>query len=302
MDKDTMLKKWLANDLTDAELADFKKTKGYANNEKIINSAKNFEASKFSTVNTYDDFKTELDNKKTPVIKFSSYKMLFRIAGLFIIGIGIYFLFFFNNLTTVNAKAGQRITFELPDASTVILNADSRVKYHKKEWVEKRQVALMGEAYFKVAKGSKFDVITAKGTVSVLGTRFTVKNRNNYFEVKCFEGIVSVNNKGKIQRLVQGATYRLLNGEVKLDTISNKKPQWINNKSSFKSVPLYEVLNELERQYNVSINSQEIDTKGLFTGGFVHNNIDQALKAVTVPFNLNYKKDHSNIIILNSSE
>ncbi|MCF6347532.1 MAG: FecR family protein [Flavobacteriaceae bacterium] len=302
MDEDYIIKKWLANELTDAELKVFKESKGYDLNTKIIDTAKQFKASQFSTVKNYDEFKADLKDKNTPVIKLKPYKVLYRIAALFIIGFSTYFLFFYNNLTTVETLASQKTTFELPDASSVVLNADSKAQFNKKKWIDKREVSLEGEAFFKVAKGSKFDVITSGGTISVLGTQFSVKNRSGFFEVKCFEGIVSVSSNGKLQRLTKGKTYRILNNLVAIDSTYSSNPEWIDNKSSFKSVPLYEVLDELERQYNVTINTQKVDDKRLFTGGFIHDDLEQALIAITVPFDLTYKKENSNKITISSGE
>ncbi len=298
MDKEDLLKKWLSDDLTNLELKEFKKLDDYDLNTEIIESARYFKASHFSTVKGYDDLKSKLKLKDTPVIKLQSFKILYRIAALFVISLGIYFTFFFTSITTVQTLASQKTTFELPDASTVTLNALSSITYNKKKWSDKRELMLKGEAFFKVAKGSKFDVKTSSGIVSVLGTQFTVKQRTNYFEVKCFEGIVSVNNNNKIEKLTKGKTYKIYDGAIVIDSTNNKHPKWINNMSSFKSIPLYEVFNEFERQYNIKISTQEVDTKRLFTGGFVHTNIDEALTAITIPLDLTYKKLDAHKILI----
>ena len=302
MDKDYLIKKWLVGELNDAERIAFEKLDDYDLNIEILENAKYFKASHHSSVSSFDEFKKNLKNKKTPIIKLNSYKFLFRIAALLVISLSVYFAFFFNNLTTVQTLARNKTTFELPDASTVILNTESKAHYSKNKWSQKREVSLDGEAFFKVAKGSKFDVLTSGGIISVVGTQFNVKNRENYFEVKCYEGIVSVNSNGTSQLLTKGNTYRILNNIVSVDSTNTNQPKWIDNISSFKSVPLYEVLNELERQYDVIIVTEKIDTDRLFTGGFVHNNIEQALTSITVPFDIDYKQDQSNKIILFSSE
>lgn len=300
MKKDKFIEKWLSGKLTDAELKEFKKMDDYQLNNRILEEAKHFKASHFSTVDSYEDFKakTDLKEKKTPVIQLKSFKMLYRIAALFIVSLSVYALFFMNNLTTVKTLASNKTTFELPDASTVTLNAESKASYSKEKWKNKREIKLDGEAFFKVAKGSKFDVITESGTISVLGTQFNVKKRDHFFEVKCFEGIVSVQSNNKSQRLTKGNTFRIVNGIITVDTTSLEQPEWINNKSSFESVPLYEVLQELERQYDISIKTEKIETDRLFTGGFIHNDLEQALQSITVPLDLSYKKDQQNKIIL----
>ena len=153
-----------------------------------------------------------------------------------------------------------------------------------------------------MAKGSKFDVVTSGGTVSVVGTHFNVNNRDNYFEVKCFEGIVAINSNGKSQQLTKGVSYRIFNSEVSSDSTFNSQPEWILDKSSFKSVPLYIMIEEFERQYNVEIKTENINIEKIITGGFVHNNLEQALITLTVPFDLAYNQNQSNIITLFSSE
>lgn len=298
MDKEKLLEKWLVGKLTDSELNEFKKLDDFILNTEIIDGANHFEASQFSTVKSFDDLKKDLPKKETPIFKLNTYKVLFRVAAMLVVGLGIYFSFFFNNLTTVQTLASQKTNFELPDASSVILNADSKVKYSKKKWSTKRELTLEGEAFFKVAKGSKFDVKTSDGNVSVLGTQFTVKQRDAYFEVICFEGLVSVNIKGTSHKLTKGNTFRILNNVITTAIIKSNKPSWIDNISTFKSVPLQEVLDEFERQYNVVITSNDVDTNRLFTGGFVHTNLEEAMASITIPFNLSFKKNNSNIIEL----
>ena len=303
MEKDELLKKWLHDDITQAELLEFKQKGDYDLDSAIIENAKHFNASHFSKVKPYNEFKQNLEPlEKNKVRKLHFYKPLLRIAAVFLISFGIYYSFFYSNLTSIKTLASQKTTFELPDASSVTLNSLSKVDYNIKKWSKKREILLEGEAFFKVAKGSKFDVKTSGGVVSVLGTQFTVKQRDNYFEVKCFEGIVGVKSKNDSLTLTKGKTFRILNGVILLDSINVNSPNWLNYKSNFKSVPLQEVINEFERQYNVIISTQNVDKNRLFTGGFVHNNIEQALVSITVPFNLNYKKENKNEITLYSSE
>ncbi len=304
MDKDQILKKWLTDDLTASELDDFKKLDDYDLNVEIIESAQYFKAFNESSVQSYEELKASLKERTSnPVIQLNSYKKFYRIAALFIVGFSTYFFFSNKNITTVQTLASKKITFELPDASSVTLNADSKAEYNKKGWSDKREISLEGEAFFKVAKGSKFDVLTSGGTVTVVGTQFSVNNRGDYFEVKCFEGIVSVNSNGTLERLTRGKTVRILNGVKTVDTTTKDNPEWLHNISSFKSVPLSVVIKELERQYDVVISTDSVNNvQRLFTGGFVHNNLKQALKSILTPLNLDYKKESSNKIILYDKE
>ena len=53
-------------------------------------------------------------------------------------------------------------------------------------------------------------------------------------------------------------------------------------------MPFKEVIQELERQYDVKVDAQEINTTVLFTGEFVNNDLNLALKSITLPLNIDY--------------
>ncbi|MBJ2174175.1 FecR family protein [Aureibaculum sp. A20] len=303
MNQEELLKKWLSNDLTDAELKEFERSEDYVLHTEIIEGAQQFKASNFTKTRSFNEFKAIRDGqKKSKVVRLSTRKILMRVAAILIISLGLFFAFFNNKSTTIKTLASQKQTFELPDASTVILNNLSTISYNKKSWNEKRELRLKGEAFFKVAKGSKFDVITSAGVVSVHGTQFTVNQRDGFFEVQCFEGVVQVESDAFNQVLTIGKSLRIRNGELSLDEVSQSEPSWITNKSTFKSIPLIEVLNELERQFAVKITVKNIDTDQLFTGGFTHLNLEQALQSVTSSFNLKYTKEGPAKILLYKSE
>lgn len=192
--------------------------------------------------------------------------------------------------------AGEKRQVELPDASIVEMNSLTVLNFNKGAWNTKREVSLTGEAFFKVAKGAQFDVVTTTGIISVVGTEFSVKNRNTYFEVKCFEGKVKVHSNNQSVELTQGETVRLLNGNLAEDQTNLKRPSWMDNFSKFKSVPFAEVLAELERQYDVKIHAK-VDTTMLFTGSFSHNGLEEALKSITLPFNLEYSSENKLITL-----
>ena len=77
---------------------------------------------------------------------------------------------------------GERTQGALPDGSTFVLNADSRLSYDKNNWGTARKISLTGEAFFSVQKGAVFSVETPTGSVQVLGTKFNVWSRNNLLE------------------------------------------------------------------------------------------------------------------------
>lgn len=291
MEKEDLIKKWLDNNLNKEELNEFKSLEDYGHLIKISGGLKQFNAPPVDQGKILNTIISQKKKSKTPIIKLIT--AFSTIAAVFLICFGAYY-FVTNQNTTVGTELAQKTIHNLPDNSIVHLNAGSTINFNENSWDEKRVVQLNGEAFFKVAKGSKFDVVTGLGVVSVLGTQFNVKNRGSNFEVTCYEGLVSVNVKGKTVKLSVGDSFKL--GIVSENAVIKKSPFWINNESNFKSEPIINVINEFERQYNVSVQMGNIDKNALYSGRFVHNDIDIALKAITLPLNIQYSKKGSEII------
>ncbi len=220
-----------------------------------------------------------------------------RVAAILAICFSLYYYTTTLN-TTITTEFAQKTTVVLPDASNVSLNAKSSLVFNKSSWKKQRDVQLNGEAFFKVAKGSTFNVITTSGTVTVYGTEFNVKQRDNYFEVICYKGLVGVNYNSQETKLKPGDSFLIIDGKTIAKEKENRSiPSWLNNESTFKSVPYKAVIAEFERQYHVDITLLNIDSNQLFTGSFAHNNLDIALKAITLPLQVMYSKSNSTIIL-----
>ena len=191
-------------------------------------------------------------------------------------------------MTEIETQVGQKTSIVLPDSSLVFINASSEIGYNEKKWNKKREVKLEGEAFFDVAKGARFDVITPQGKVSVLGTEFNVKQRGNFFEVKCFEGTVRVTASSHHVILKEGDNFRIFQEIVTTGKNTYSVAQWTKNISDFQRVEVSEVFAEIERQYGVQVILENVDANQLFTGGFVHDNVNNALKSITEPLDLEY--------------
>jgi len=295
--QENYLAKWLNNELTDAELFEFKKSQEYASYQKIIDASKGLEAPKFDTDKAFNDIREKQFNNKAKVVRLNPIKKLMRVAAVAVAIIGLSY-FYINSLNeTVTTQYAERSEIVLPDASEVVLNANSEVSYSKKNWNKKRNINLEGEAYFKVAKGKRFTVVTPAGNVSVLGTQFNVEQRNGIFEVTCFEGLVSVLFNNKETKLPAGNSFLVVNGKVKsISKTNTPEPSWINNESSFKSIPLSYVFAELERQHNITVKIKNIDINKLFTGGFSNTNLKLALQSISVPNQIKFKLEGDEVL------
>lgn len=289
MEKEQLIQKWLNDTLSEQELESFKQLNDYAEITGIVENAGYFKASRVSTVDDFDTFAARYEKESGKVKKINWVRPFMRIASVLVVGALLSYFFLANKNIEISTLAGEKTTITLPDSSTVVVNALTEISYSKNKWASKREVQLKGEAFFKVAKGATFDVVTPAGVVRVVGTQFNVRQRADFFEVECFEGIVQVMGTNVNQRLEAGDRYRLANGESMLGKTAYQNPQWVKNVSSFERVALAEVIAELERQYNIKVTGENIGASTLFTGGFVHDNLSNALQSITEPLGLKYR-------------
>lgn len=296
MERKDLIQKWLDHELNAEELEAFKKLEDY---DALVSMDAQLKAFKAPEYKTSEELNTVLKTIRAPKTKTKQnwVRAVIRIAAVVVIGLSVYYSI--NLDTTVSTLAANKETdIELPDASKVSLNALSSVTFNKLHWKKERKVELDGEAFFKVAKGSKFQVVTEAGTVTVFGTQFDVKQRDHYFEVTCYEGKVGVISQDQQATLLAGDSFLMIDGKLiakekeKLST-----PSWLNNESQFTGLPYSVVLDEFERQYNITIDPTDVDVTQLFFGGFPHNNMDVALKAITLPLHLTYSKTKTTITL-----
>ncbi|NJB72711.1 ferric-dicitrate binding protein FerR (iron transport regulator) [Saonia flava] len=295
--QENYLAKWLNNELSGKELEDFKKSAEYTSYQKIAEVSKTMEAPEFNIERALTNFKTNNLDKEVKVVQLNPMRKLMRIAAaIAVIAVGsyIYLSSLNESIATQYAENTQVI---LPDNSEVALNADSKISYNEKKWDEKRSVSLEGEAFFKVAKGERFTVATEDGLVAVLGTQFNVENRKGYFEVSCYEGLVSVTYKGKETKVPAGSSFMAINGKItNTEVQKNAQPSWINKESSFKSTPLHYVLAEFERQHNIRVETRNIDKNKLFTGTFSNTDAKLALESISVPSQIKFKLEGNKVL------
>ncbi len=294
MDKEILISKWLDNNLNDQELEAFKKLEDYDDLVKLNTSLQTF---KVGDYDTSKELESVLSTIKASKGHTSWFKPLMRVAAILAICFSLYY--YTTTLdTTITTEFAQKTTVVLPDASSVSLNAKSLIVFNKNSWKQERDVELTGEAFFKVAKGSTFNVITKSGTVTVYGTQFNVKQRDNYFEVICYEGLVGVTFNSQETKLKAGDSFLIMDGkQIAKEKENRLSPSWLNNESHFKSLPFKEVIAEFERQYNVTFKTNDIDIEQLFTGSFSHDSIDVALKNISLPLGATYVKTNNTITL-----
>ena len=290
MKKENDILKWFDGEISTEEIKKLYPNEDFSALEKTGFYTKQLEVPKIDAEKALADFKTRNFKKEEPKVIPLNFKSFLKVAAVLVVLLTSSYFIFFNNEKSFATAIAETETLYLPDNSEVILNAQSTLAFNKKEWKKSRILNLDGEAFFKVTKGEKFTVLTDAGSIQVLGTQFNIKERDNYFEVKCFEGSVSVTQNTNKIILTPGKTFRIVNGEViSLKDFNSETPSWLAQESSFENVPLWQVIDELEIQYNINISTENIDTSALFSGSFTHNDKNLALQSVTIPLKLSYK-------------
>ena len=295
MEEKYLLAKWLNDEMTEAELEEFKLESDYHLFQKIKEASSELQTERFddeamlATILSVEKATTK--PKVIPLYK----NLIFKVAAVLVIGLGLLLTYQSFSSTTQFAENGKEISFLLPDNSEVVLNSSSEIEYKKWNWDNNRTLQLKGEAYFKVAKGKKFEVNTNLGKVNVLGTQFNVKARKNRFDITCYEGKVKVNYSSEEIILTKGQTVSFENNKKIIHhSISNEKPLWTLNQIDFEKEQINTIMEEIERQYNYTIELKDKPSEQLFTGKLPDNNIDVALQIIASTYHLKVIKNNTN--------
>jgi len=287
---DTILARWLANELTSEELSEFEKTEAFLEYNAIANASSQFLKPDYDKEALFKKLVATRDaTKKSNVITLRPIIYGLAIAASIIVLFGV-----FLNSKSYSTGIGEQLLVNLPDGSTVNLNANSSLEHSRFFWTQNRTVDLDGEAFFDVEKGQKFSVVTSSGAVSVLGTEFNVSAREKSFALQCFEGKVKYENQQNKDAILQaGDAIIVVNGQIEKHKVSSEKPLWLNGISSFNNQTLETVIDDLISQYDITIKNKNVDLNQRFTGSFVHNDIDTALKTILVPMGIKYTLQNS---------
>lgn len=301
------LAKWLNGELSEEERKAFEASADYALYKRIAEESTQLRAPEFEAEEVWNklqeaknaaiDEQPVIEMDSTPVHWMEPFRPFLKIAAIIVVMLGISYVYINSQATSFTSEVAQQLNLNLPDQSEVVLNAESTLSYEQSEWEENRRLELEGEAYFKVAKGAKFTVETSQGAIAVLGTEFNVRQRNGLLEVSCFEGKVQVQQGPKKLVLMPGEAVQILDGNwAEQKVTEGAVPSWMSQESSFNSVPLKIVFNELQRQFDVDVDQDGVDLTTLFSGSFSNTDLNLALESISIPTQLRYTRDGKKVL------
>lgn len=228
--------------------------------------------------------------RTVPKKKISLKQFLQAVAAFVIFLVSVYTIQTFLKHEKEITKFAEHSEIILPDGTIVTLNAASKLTWDDKKFNSKRSVTLNGEAYFNVKKGDEFIINTKKGTIEILGTKLNVFSRENNFWVSCIAGKVRVSANNQQQTITPGELVKLSEGSLVITTSEDieRTISWKSGLFHFEDTELNTIFDEMERQFNVSIQFNG-DGKRKATIDFSNKNLNEALDIVCIPMELNYE-------------
>lgn len=258
--------------------------------EKIVrHSEPSFSKSKEAVWNELMDNLDE-EPARTKVIALNWFKYAAAAAIMLLLSTTAFLRFYTESIVT---PAGLHSSVLLPDGSEVELNAGSEISFHPYWWMFEREVNFEGEAFFEVEKGSKFRVVSARGSTEVLGTSFNINSRKGAYQVYC--------KTGKVNVVVFNSSLMIEPNEMAVAEKSGLNKQavlneaeivgWVENRFVFNSADVNTVFEELELQFDVKIEVDRSIASQKYTGSFRRTNgVEQNLEVICSAMDFTFER------------
>jgi ferric-dicitrate binding protein FerR (iron transport regulator) len=196
---------------------------------------------------------------------------------------------------------GSRSKVVLFDGTEVHLNSGSTLTYPNRFDGNSRKVTLTGEAFFKVKSDKRhpFIVKTTDFEVNATGTQFNVCTYDNdpFSSATLAEGAVSLrmNNSNQLFTINPGEKFRMnrmKNNYLQAAADVESELAWKDGEFIFKNIPFPELVQRLERWYDVKLvwSGKNLESYA-YTGRFKNQEtIWQVLDALKLTSRINYQK------------
>ena len=235
---------------------------------------------------------------------------------------------------SVYTPYGRQCQLTLPDGTKVWLNAGSTIKFPTAFIGKERVISIEGEAYFEVAKNATMPFIvtmelpqTTEGgwprlaRIEVLGTHFNVNSYGIDVETTLLEGSLKVVNEGYYvyedyrkkdykkkqdsvilkpgeQSISDGVTKLKVDHSADVDKVM----AWKNGLFVFDGASFNDIINELERWYDVQIVFEKAAPKIEFEGKLTRDVPLTDLLKMFEKSDIHFKTEGRKLIILSGKQ
>lgn len=211
-------------------------------------------------------------------------------------------------LFEIYTEKGQKTNITLPDGTHVWLNSASKLSYDSRYNLRSREVNLVGEGYFEVAKDPerRFRVNTGNYTVEALGTAFNVKSYpgDRTSVTTLFEGKVRIDDGDGFTTTLdpmEAVAYDTVDGGFTKSGSGRTQfaGLWRNNELIVESGTTLEKLTELlNREYNIRFVFRSERIKQLrFEGIIKNNNLQNVLQLIGLSGEVSYTIEDNTVVL-----
>lgn len=213
-------------------------------------------------------------------------------------------------LNQVIMPYGKQSSLLLPDGTKVFINAGSRISFPSAFSGSKREIYLVGEAYFEVEsnKQKPFIVHTPDIDVTVTGTKFNVSaySDDSFAQTVLVSGVVSVSKKTLLSKTIEikpgeSALFNKEQAEITTRKVNTDNyTSWINGYIICNNDPVTSVVKKIERYYNHKIDIGANLDGITFSGKLdLKDDIQKVLESLAYASSLNIEILNQKIIIKN---
>ncbi|WP_372934525.1 FecR family protein [Mariniphaga sediminis] len=211
----------------------------------------------------------------------------------------------------INVPVGGEYRLTLSDGTKVYLNSMTSLKYPVQFGPGKREVELVGEAYFEVVKNAAkpFVVNTNEMKVEVLGTSFNV----NAYEDSKNTVTTLVEGRVKLSHSLNLAEEQILNPNEQgvMDNLSGKIVlsnvdvsnyiSWKDGQLVFYDMPLEEIMTQLTRWYSAKVFYMNPEVKDLRFSGSLdkYDEIEKFIDIIKATNQVNVRVNDNTIVFAN---
>jgi len=159
---------------------------------------------------------------------------------------------------SISTPVGGQYQVVLPDGSRVWLNSASSLKFPTAFTGNEREVELIGEGYFEVArnKAKPFNVKVKDIKISVLGTHFNIMAYSDEAMVKTtlLEGLVRL-TQGNVTGTLKPGQQGVINdkGIKIIDVDTDEAVAWKNGFFDFERANIQDIMKQLSRWYGTEV-------------------------------------------------
>ena len=250
-----------------------------------------------------------------PAQVFTLSKIL-RYAAILLLPVLLISTFYFYHKTgslsvedmIVKVGEGERVSITLPDGTNVKINSKSELRYNPAIFNRStRLIHFDGEGYFDVTSNPDvpFVIESQNLKLKVLGTTFNFLSRERLdeIEVTLIKGHVLLSSANNNQELFENekALFDKKTGTFEILKDNSEEPviHWMRNELYFKNVSFPELLNSIEREYNIRFNLINCDqlSDDTFSGTLPSTDLGTVMDILKKSYGFNYNIT-SNIVTI----